>query len=104
MKKAVIEAGGKQFLVSTGDELDVPLRLADDRLLRYQVLLSIDGDNIAVGSPTVEGKVAEAEVIRERKLLPKVTAIRFKAKKRVSKRRGHRQAVTRIKITSLAAR
>ncbi len=100
MKQAVIETGGKQYIVSKDDILDVEL-LGDVKKVSFDVLLIIDGDDVQVGTPLVEGAKVSAEVL-EVVRAPKVTAIRYKAKKRVHKTRGHRQSYTRIKITEIS--
>jgi large subunit ribosomal protein L21 len=62
----------------------------------------IDGEKITVGAPTVSGIRVAAEVVEADKQADKVTAIRFKAKKRVHKVHGHRQHQSIIKITKIA--
>lgn len=101
MKKAVIAAGGKQFLVSEGEEIEVEL-MDPAKTAVFEALLVIDGDKIAVGTPVVTGAKVSAEVVEQSVKDEKVTAIRYKAKKRVRKVRGHRQQHTRIKITQIA--
>lgn len=100
-KKAVISTGGKQYLVSEGEELEVEL-LAPEKNAVFEALMVIDGDVTSVGTPTVGGVQVKADVIEQIVKQDKVTAIRYKAKKRVHKRRGHRQKSTRIKITTIA--
>ncbi|MBX6334787.1 50S ribosomal protein L21 [Candidatus Saccharibacteria bacterium] len=102
MKKAVIATGGKQYLVTEGETLEVELLKADGKNITFEPLLVIDGDNISVGTPVVEKAKVTAEVVEEDAKADKVTAIRFKAKKRVRKIRGHRQHHTVIKITKIA--
>lgn len=102
-KKAVIATGGKQYLVGVGDELEVEL-LGGDKNASFAPLLIIDGDNISIGSPAVEGATVTADIIDRLVKADKVVAIRYKAKKRVNKRRGHRQQLTRIKIKSIATK
>lgn len=100
MKKAVISSGGRQFLVSEGDVIDVN-KIEDDKTVSFSPLLIIDGDSVAVGKPTIEGSSVKASVQESHLLGEKVIAIRYKAKKRVKTVRGHRQSLTRIKITSI---
>ena len=100
-KKAVIASGGKQYLVSVGDELDVEL-LTPAKSATFDSLLVIDGDKTTVGQPIVEGVKVTADITQQIVAAEKVTAIRFKSKKRVRKTRGHRQKHTRIKITKIA--
>ncbi len=102
MKKAVINTGGKQYLVSEGETLAVELLKTDAKTVDFDALLVIDGDKVQVGAPVVKGAKVSAEIVNADKLADKVTAIRYKAKKRVRKVRGHRQHQTEIKITKIA--
>ncbi len=99
-KKAVIAPGGKQYLVSEGEELDVEL-IKSDKKLSFDPLMTIVDKTIKVGTPIVEGASVVAEVVEPELKAEKVTAIRYKAKKRVRKIHGHRQKLSRIKITSI---
>lgn len=101
MKKAVIQTGGKQYLVSEGETLNVELVKASDSKLSFDALLVIDGDTVSVGAPAVEKVKVSAEVVSEDVQADKVTSIRYKAKKRVHKVRGHRQHQTVLKITKI---
>ena len=102
-KKAVISTGGKQYLVTEGQELEVEL-LEPVKKTVFEALMVIDGEKTSIGKPTVGGVQVKADVIEQIVKQDKVTAIRFKAKKRVNKRRGHRQKLTRIKVTSIGVR
>jgi large subunit ribosomal protein L21 len=102
MKKAVIATGGKQYLVTEGETVEVELLHSDDKKVTFEPLLVIDGDTVAVGTPSVEKVKVTAEVVADNVQADKVTAIRYKAKKRVHKVRGHRQRHTLIKITKIA--
>jgi large subunit ribosomal protein L21 len=102
MKKAVILTGGKQYLVTQGQELNVEL-LDPANKPSFDALLVIDGDNTSVGTPLVDGAKVTADIVEQVVKADKVIAIRYKAKKRVNKKRGHRQKLTRIKITKISA-
>lgn len=102
MKKAVIATGGKQYLVTEGETLEVELLKAEGKSVTFEPLLVIDGENVNVGTPVVEKAKVTAEVVEQDVKADKVTAIRFEAKKRVRKVRGHRQHHTVIKITKIA--
>lgn len=102
MKKAVIETGGKQYLVAEGETLEVELLKHAESKLSFEPLLVIDGDNISVGAPTVTNIKVSAEVVATDVKADKVTSIRYKAKKRVHTVRGHRQVHTQLKITKIA--
>ncbi|MCA9309410.1 50S ribosomal protein L21 [Candidatus Saccharibacteria bacterium] len=100
MKKAVIVSGGHQFIVSEKETLKVDL-VGDKKTLKFEPLMIIDGDNVKVGTPVVKDAVVEAKVIEESVKDDKVTSIRYKAKKRVNKKRGHRQQHSVIQITKI---
>jgi large subunit ribosomal protein L21 len=102
MKKAVIATGGKQYLVTEGETLQVELLHADGKTATFEPLLVIDGETVSVGAPTVEKAKVTAEIVAEDVQGDKVTAIRYKAKKRVHKVHGHRQHYTTLKITKIA--
>ena len=101
MKKAVIATGGKQYIVEEGQQIEVEL-LSNDKKVEFDPLLVIDGEKISVGKPLVEGAKVSAEVVEQEVKADKVVAIRYKAKKRVKKVRGHRQKHALIKITKIA--
>jgi len=100
-KKAVISTGGHQFLISVGDELEVELLDPTQQAAAFEALLVIDGDTISVGTPTVTGVKVTADILEQSVKGDKVVAIRYKAKKRVRKVRGHRQRHALIKITGI---
>jgi large subunit ribosomal protein L21 len=101
MKKAVIQTGGKQYLVTEGQTLEVELVKADSAKVTFEPLLVIDGDKTTVGTPAVSGVKVTAEVVEADVQADKVTAIRYKAKKRVHKVHGHRQHQTILKISTI---
>ncbi len=102
MKKAVIVTGGKQYLVAEGETLEVELLKTEGKTADFTPLLVIDGDKTTVGTPEVKGAKVTAEIVEENVQADKVTAIRYKPKKRVHKIRGHRQRHTVIKIKKIA--
>ena len=100
MKHAIILTGGHQYLVHEGETLEVET-MQEEKTATFEPLLVIDGDKIIVGAPTVAGAKVTAEVVAQVRA-EKVTAIRYKAKKRVKKVTGHKQHLTQIKITKIA--
>ena len=102
MKKAVIATGGKQYLVTEGETLEVELLHADSKNVTFEPLLVIDGENVSVGTPVVDKAKVTADIVEQEVKDDKVTAIRYKAKKRVHKVHGHRQRHTVIKISKIA--
>lgn len=103
MKKAVIVTGGKQYVVTEGETLDVE-RIKDAKdSLSFVPLLVIDGEKVTVGTPEVTGATVKAKIVEEVKA-DKVTSIRYKAKKRVHKVHGHRQYQSRITIDKITVK
>jgi large subunit ribosomal protein L21 len=102
MKKAVIATGGKQYIVTEGETIEVELLHADGKTVTFEPLMVIDGSSVAVGAPTVTKAKVTAEIVADEVKDDKVMAIRYKAKKRVHKVRGHRQRHTVLKVTQIA--
>ena len=102
MKKAVIATGGKQYLVAEGETIEVELLKQEGKTATFVPLLVIDGDKITVGTPEIKGAKVTAEVVSDNVQGDKVTAIRYKPKKRVRKVRGHRQRHTVLRISKIA--
>ena len=102
---AVIQTGGKQYLVREGQELKVE-KLESDKgaNISFDVLLVSDeeGTNTHVGTPTLSGMKVTATVLEQGRT-PKVSVIKFKSKSRYRRNVGHRQPFTRIKIEKIAA-
>jgi large subunit ribosomal protein L21 len=97
--QAVIASGGKQYLVKKDQVLELEL-LGDAKKVELEALLVIDGDNVQVGAPFVDGVKVVAEVVDEVKG-DKIKVLRFKPKKRVKRLTGHRQHYTQVKITKI---
>ena len=102
---AVINDSNQQTTVRAGDVILCDLK-ADaapgDSITFDQVLLVGDEGNVRVGKPTVDGATVSAEVLGEEKG-EKVIAFRFKRRKNVRVKRGHRQRYTRVRITAINA-
>lgn len=102
MKKAVISTGGKQYIVKEGDILEVELIKKESKNPTFVPLMIIDGDKTTVGAPEVAAGKVTTELVTPEVLADKVTSVRYKAKKRVHKVRGHRQKLAQIKILKIA--
>jgi large subunit ribosomal protein L21 len=101
MKKAVIKVGGKQYIATEKETLLVDLLPEGTKELTLDALLVIDGDKTTVGTPTVGGVKVTAKVVEELVKGDKIRVIRYKAKKRVHKEKGHRQKYSKIEISSI---
>ena len=98
---AVIEAGGKQYKVTVGQELKVEKieRNVGDKI-KLDVLMISDGDVLKAGDPFVADASCEAEIVEHGKG-SKIVIFKYKAKKNQRKKQGHRQPYTKIKILSI---
>ena len=98
---AVIRTGGKQYKVSEGDIVYVEkLDNEIDSVVSFDVLMLCDGENITVGTPTVANAKVEAKVLEHGKA-KKVIVFKYKPKKNIRKKQGHRQPYTKVQITSI---
>jgi len=101
---AVIKTGGKQYRVSKGQTLKVEkLNAAEgDSIELDQVMMIVDGENVTVGKPLVEGSkvIATVKSIGRAK---KIKILKFKRRKHHMKRQGHRQWYTELEITDISA-
>ena len=102
MKKAVIQTGGKQYVVSEGETVNVELIKSAGKTVSFDPLLLIDGDKTEVGTPTLAKVKVTAEIVEADVQADKVTSIRYKSKKRVHTVRGHRQHYSVLKIGKIA--
>ena len=102
---AVLKCGGKQIKVAKGDTVSVERLSAEqgEKVTLDNVLMLVDGDNVTVGAPVVDGATVTASVV-EQKRDKKV--IIFKKKRRQGYRRtkGHRQYLTVLKIEEVNAK
>lgn len=102
MKYAIVEDGGKQYKAVEGETIEVDRYQADvgEQVDLDQVLLISDGENIAVGTPYLEGAKVEATVEAQIKG-PKITVFKYKPRVRYRVKTGHRQKYTRLRIASI---
>ncbi len=102
---AVINDSDQQTTVREGDILLLDLKQdaqPGDELTFDQVLLVGNEGKVQVGKPNVAGASVSAEVIGEAKG-EKIIAFRFKRRKNIRVKRGHRQRYTRVRITAINA-
>lgn len=109
MDLAVIKTGGKQYLVSPGSLITIEklgrgaatqdLKKGDS-VTFDEVLMTDNGKDSKVGAPAVSGAKVTATVHSVGRA-PKVEVVKYKAKSRYLKRRGHRQPYVRVKIDQI---
>jgi large subunit ribosomal protein L21 len=99
---AVVVSGGKQYRVSAGDQVLVGRVKAEigSELVFDRVLLHVDGDEIKVGTPGVEGLTVTAKVLQHSRG-PRIEVLRYKSKKRVRVHKGGRADFTTIEILAV---
>ncbi|HEX9006913.1 MAG TPA: 50S ribosomal protein L21 [Bacteroidota bacterium] len=100
---AVVEIAGRQFKVSPNESILVPtLKEKSGATVKFDRVLLVEGDaGVTVGHPTVSGAAVEATVLDQVKG-DKVIVFKKKKRKGYRVKRGHRQAYTRVQITSIA--
>ncbi len=101
---AVIRTGGKQYRVAVGDIIEVEKldgNVGDQIRLEDVLLVANDGE-LKVGQPTVEGASVTARITGQYRG-KKILVFRYRPKKRIRVRRGHRQYLTRLQIESIDA-
>lgn len=111
---AIIQTGGKQYMVREGQTLKVEKikgalgkdgyaeMKVGDKVTFGEVLVSDNGkDATTLGTPFISGAKVEAEIVKIGRA-PKVTVIKYKAKSNYFKKRGHKQPFFEVKITKLA--
>ena len=100
---AVVETGGKQFVVREGDVVFVEKLNAevDSKVVLDKVLfVSNDDGTINVGAPYISGAAIEAKVLSQGKA-KKIIVFKFKPKKGYKRKQGHRQLYTKIQIEKI---
>lgn len=100
---AVIKTGGKQYKVSEGDLLKVEkIEGAVGDTIELNEVLMVGGEEVKIGAPLLPGAKVEARIVEQGK---DKKVIVFKSKRRQGYRKtyGHRQPITRLKVTGIEA-
>jgi large subunit ribosomal protein L21 len=99
MRFAIVESGGKQYRAVEGRTIEVD-RLPVDAGKKFdfeRVLLMSDGDDVLVGTPTIGDILVKVTVVDHTKG-PKIDRFKYRPKKRIRVRGGHRQQFTRLLV------
>lgn len=101
---AIVNINGIQTRVTPDEVLQVHRLTGEpgEKLTFDKVLLVADGDKIAVGQPHVKGASMTAEVL-EHLRGKKLRIFKFKRRRAYRKRRGHRDELTKIRVTGITA-
>ena len=98
---AIIQTGGKQYKVAENDEILVEkLDQEIGKNIEFDALFVNDNGTIKTGTPVVKGVKVVAEVVEHGKG-EKILVYKYKAKKNVRSRQGHRQPWTKLKIVKI---
>lgn len=98
---AIVKAGGRQEKVSVGDVVVVD-RLAGKagESVKLPALLLVDGEKVTSDAAALAKVSVTAEIVRDEKG-PKIDILKYKNKTGYRKRIGHRQKLTRLKVTGI---
>ncbi len=100
---AVVKTGGKQYKVSEGDVIQVE-KLEGEvgaAVTLDQVLMVGENEDVQVGTPMLKGNQVTAEITEQLKD-KKIIVFKKKRRKNYRRKNGHRQLVTRLKITKIS--
>ncbi len=102
MKFAVIETGGKQYKVAVGQKVQIEKldKEAGTEVVFDKVLLVADGEDVSVGAPYLKGSEVKAKITENYKDDKKIV-FKYHSKTRRRKKKGHRQEMTEIEVTSI---
>jgi large subunit ribosomal protein L21 len=100
---AVIKTGGKQYKVSEGDTIKVE-KLAGDtgESIEISDVLMVGGEEVKIGAPLLPDAKVTARIVEQGKD-KKVLVFKSKRRKGYRKTYGHRQPITRLRITGIEA-
>lgn len=99
---AVVQTGGKQYRVATGDTIrveSIPGDIGDTVELTDVRMLSSDGD-VTLGTPAIEGARVVTEISESGKG-KKIVVFKYKSKVRYRRKKGHRQLYTDLTVTDI---
>ena len=102
---AVIETGGKQYRVEKNDVLEVerlPEAGEKGSEVVFDRVLLLGGDELKVGSPTIEGAQVKAISLGDVRG-PKIIVFKKKKRKQYRRKNGHRQDLLRVRIAEIQA-
>jgi large subunit ribosomal protein L21 len=100
--KAIIKVAGKQYIVKEGDVIKVDKQVSADvgKKLEIGEVLAVGLDEMKFGNPLVKGAKVTCEVLSKGKD-DKVTAFKFKKRKRYHRTKGHRQPISEMKVVKI---
>lgn len=102
---AIIETGGKQYKVQSGDVLFIEkLDAAEESTVTFDKVVAVHNDKeLKLGAPYVKGATVEAKVLKNGKG-KKITVYTYRPKKGSQRKMGHRQPYTKVQIEAVNAK
>ncbi len=99
---AIIEEGGRQFKVTSGDTIQIDREVQDDaKSVTFDRVLLVAGEgDPRIGTPLISGATVSADVIGPVKG-PKLITVKYKRRKGYRRKMGHRQGYLAVKITGI---
>ena len=98
---AIIETGGKQYRVQNGDEIYVEkLNAETDEEVVFDKVIALSDKTLKVGKPYIKDATVKGTVLKNGKG-KKITVFTYKPKKSSSRKMGHRQPYTKVRITEI---
>ena len=99
---AVIQTGGKQYRVKSGEQLKVELLSAEvgAKVSFDRVLMLGEGEGVTVGAPFVNGATVKATVLAQGRG-EKIRIFKLRRRKHFAKTQGHRQGYTEVRIDEI---
>ena len=102
MVYAIVKAGGRQEKVAVGDVVVMDRQAAKvGATIELPALLLVDGDTVTTDKAKLAATKVTAEVLRDDEKGKKIVILKYKNKTGYRKRQGHRQKLTRVKITGI---
>lgn len=99
---AIIETGGKQYKVESGDVIYVEkLAAKEEDTVDFKVVALATENGLQTGNPYVEGAKVTGKVVKNGKG-KKIVVFTYKPKKGQKRKMGHRQPYTKVEIQSLS--
>ena len=100
---AIIKTGGKQYIVSPGDEVEIEKikgKKEGDEVIFKEVLLVQKQNKLEIGTPLVKGAKVISKIVAEGKG-KKITILKYKPKTRYKVKKGYRQPFIKVKIKTI---
>ena len=101
---AVIQTGGKQYRVTSGETIKVEILPGEvgSAIVLDKVLLVADGDKLSVGKPLLAGASVNGTIVAHGRG-DKIRIFKMRRRKHYQKNQGHRQNYTEIRIEGISA-